>query len=117
MPDRKTHALRTPPDVAELRRRAEQLERLNEQLNQRLALVTKTLSVLSHKINNPLTVLLGRAQMLKQRVEDLDVAKAAEVIEQSSKRIADYIRELAEVVKEGREESLERLLDTERPEV
>jgi signal transduction histidine kinase len=126
-----------PPDVAELRRRAEQLERLNEQLNQglererhlrgqqleerhrveRLALVMKTLSVLSHKINNPLTVLLGRAQMLKQSVEDLDVAKAAEVIEQSSKRIADYIRELAEVVKEGREESLERLLDTERPEV
>ena len=84
----------------ELRRRAEQLERLNEQLNQaldrerhtreerleerhrveRLALVMKTLSVLSHKINNPLTALLGRAQMLKLRGNDLDVEKAADVI-------------------------------------
>ena len=33
------------------------------------------------------------------------------------KRIATYIGELAMIVKDGREESLDRLLDTERPEV
>jgi len=121
----------------ELRRRAEELERLNEELNrgrererrmqeqqaqerhrvERLALVMKTLSVLSHKINNPLTTLLGRAQMLKMFGTEPEVAKAADAIEQSSKRIATYIGELALAVKEGREESLDRLLDTERPEV
>jgi len=119
----------------ELRWRAAELERLNKQLNlglererslheqqleerhrvERLALVMKTLSVLSHKINNPLTTLLGRAQMLKLLDTDPRVAKAADAIEQSSKRIAAYIGELAMTVKEGREESLDRLLDTERP--
>jgi len=123
--------------ATELRLRAEELERLNEQLNlgrererllheqqleerhrvERLALVMKTLSVLSHKINNPLTTLLGRAQMLKLLDKGPQVAKTADVIEESSKRIAAYIGELALVVKEGREESLDRLLDTERPEV
>ena len=71
----------------------------------------------SHKINNPLTTLLGRAQMLKLLDHGPQVAKTADMIEESSKRIAAYIGELALVVKEGREESLDRLLDTERPEV
>jgi signal transduction histidine kinase len=77
----------------------------------------KTLSVLSHKINNPLTTLLGRAQMLKMLGTDPKITKAADAIEQSSKRIAAYVAELALAVKEGREESLDRLLDIERPEI
>jgi signal transduction histidine kinase len=123
--------------ATELRRRADELERLNEQLNagvqreqelreqqleercrlERIALVMKALGVLSHKINNPLTTLLGRAQMLQMHGDDPYVKKAAGAIEEASVRIADYIRELAEVVHEGREESLAKLLDTERPEV
>ena len=99
-------ALKQKTVAAEERRRAE-----------RLALVMKTLSVLSHKINNPLTTLLGRAQMLQRASKDPEVAKAADAIEESSKRIAAYVAELALVVKDGREESLDRLLDTERPEV
>jgi len=120
----------------ELRLRAEELERLNEQLNEglareqelreqqleerhrleRLALVMKTLRALSHNINNPLTSLVGRAQMLQMRTSDPYVIKTAGVIEESSMRIAAYIRELAEVVREGREESLEKLLTTEETE-
>lgn len=99
-------ALKEKAVAAEERRRSE-----------RLALVMRTLSVLSHKINNPLTTLIGRAQMLKTASADLEVVKASEAIEESSKRIASYIKELSVVVKEGREESLDRLLDTERPEV
>ena len=76
--------------------------------------IMKTLSALCHKINNPLTTLLGRAHMLKHLGKDLEVARAADAIERSSQRIAGYIGELAEVVKEGREESLDRLLDTGR---
>jgi len=79
---------------------------------EKLAEVLKTLSVLSHKINNPLTALLGRAQMLQvKKGTDPGVAKAASVIEESSLRIADLIRELAQVVKEGRQEALDDLLD------
>ncbi|NIM00845.1 MAG: hypothetical protein GTN89_07940 [Acidobacteria bacterium] len=99
-------ALKEKAVAAEERRRVE-----------RLALVMRTLSVLSHKINNPLTTLIGRSQMLRSSAGDPAVVKASEAIEESSKRIASYIKELSAVVREGREESLDRLLDTERPEV
>lgn len=79
---------------------------------EKLAEVLKTLSVLSHKINNPLTALLGRAQILQvQKGNDPGVVKAAAVIEESSLRIAELIRELAQVVKDGRQDALDELLD------
>ena len=81
---------------------------------EKLADVLRTLGVLSHKINNPLTALLGRAQILRARAEvDPSVAKAAQVIEESAVRIADLIRELARVVKEGRQEAVDRVLEME----
>jgi signal transduction histidine kinase len=77
-----------------------------------LAEVLKTLSVLSHKINNPLTALLGRAQILQaHKTTDPGVVKAAAVIEDASLRIADIIRELAQVVKDGRQGAVDDLLD------
>jgi len=94
-------------DVTERNRAVEERVRL-----EKLAGVLKTLSVLSHKINNPLTALLGRAQILQaQRTTDPGVAKAAAVIEESSTRIADLIRELAQVVKDGRQDAIDDLLD------
>ena len=90
-------------DVTERARALEERVRL-----EKLAEVMRTLSVLSHKINNPLTALLGRAQILSGRTtDDPQVAKAVAVIEESSQRIAELIRELAAVVREGRHESLE----------
>lgn len=63
------------------------------------------LADLSHKINNPLTSLLGRAQLLRQRGNsDPYVARAAEVIEECSRRIADHLREISALVKEHRAE-------------
>ena len=89
--------------LAEERRRAE-----------RVAERMQTLAALSHKINNPLTALLGRAQLLKlQQGTDPSVCKAAEVIEASSRRIADYVQELALIVKEARGEALEWLVQDE----
>ena len=94
-------------DVTQRARDLEERVRL-----EKLAEVLRTLSVLSHKINNPLTALLGRAQILQShRGADPGVAKAAAVIEESSLRIAELIRELARVVKEGRHEALDDLLD------
>jgi signal transduction histidine kinase len=61
------------------------------------------LADLSHKINNPLTSLLGRAQLLRNRgSSDPYVARAAEVIEECSRRIADHLREITALVKEHR---------------
>jgi signal transduction histidine kinase len=94
-------------DVTERNRAVEERVRL-----EKLAEVLKTLSVLSHKINNPLTALLGRAQILQAlKTSDPAVAKAAAVIEDASLRIADLIRELAQVVKDGRQGAVDTLLD------
>jgi len=94
-------------DVTDRDRRVQERHQI-----EKLAEVMKTLSVLSHKINNPLTSLMGRAQILQMKKgTDPNVCKAAQVIEESARRIADYIRELAIVVKEGRSEALERVLD------
>jgi PAS domain S-box-containing protein len=80
----------------------------------------RTLGVLSHKINNPLTSLMGRAQILQMKKGlDPQVRKAADVIDESSRRIASYIRELAQIVEEQRPGALDELLEitaTEGPE-
>lgn len=75
---------------------------------ERLAETMRTLSTLCHKINNPLTSLMGRAQLLR-RYEGVDerVVKAAEVIEESARCIADDVRELARTVKDGRRDALD----------
>jgi signal transduction histidine kinase len=98
-------------DVTERDREKDERHRL-----EKLGEVLRTLGVLSHKINNPLTALLGRAQLLKaNKSADPGVVKAAAVIEESSQRIAELIRELARVVKEGRQEAVEKILDMSDP--
>ncbi|HUC43384.1 MAG TPA: histidine kinase dimerization/phospho-acceptor domain-containing protein [Candidatus Sulfotelmatobacter sp.] len=93
-------------DITKRTRDAEERVRL-----EKLAEVMKTLAVLSHKINNPLTALLGRAQILSARkVDDPQVMKAAAVIEESSQRIAQLIRELSAVVREGKHDAIEAVL-------
>jgi signal transduction histidine kinase len=94
-------------DVTHRNRAIEERVRL-----EKLAEVLRTLSVLSHKINNPLTALLGRAQILQTiGAGDPNVAKAAAVIEDASQRIANLIRQLAQIVKEGRQGAIDDLLD------
>jgi signal transduction histidine kinase len=79
-----------------------QIEKMQEML--------QSLGVLSHKINNPLTSLMGRVQLLRVRKDtDPKTQKAAEVIEESAQRIADHIRELANLVREGRDQVERRL--------
>ena len=70
----------------------------------------QSLGVLSHKINNPLTSLMGRVQLLRARKDtDPKTQKAAEVIDESARRVADHIRELANIVREVREQIDRRL--------
>lgn len=94
-------AAATPPDVAA------RLARLDEGL--------RALSVISHKINNPLTALLGRAQILSAKAKgDPNLEKAALVIEESASRIADLARELSRTLRDYRQEDVDSILASER---
>jgi signal transduction histidine kinase len=69
-----------------------------------------SLSRLCHQINNPLTSVMGRAQMLTMTVArdgDERLAKSAAVIEESARRVADLVQELANLVCQGKKEFLE----------
>lgn len=59
---------------------------------------------LCHNINNPLTAIMGRAQIVQLK-EDCDpqMVKVVQVIEESAKRVASYVRELSDLTHRGRE--------------
>jgi len=80
---------------------------------EKLAAVMQTLRVLNHDINNPLTALMGRTQLLQIDQNDPRVIKAAAVIEESAGRIAGLIKKLGQVVREGQDEALDDFVDTQ----
>jgi len=56
-------------------------------------------SELCHKINNPLTTVMGRAQLLQLKCGDNpDVASAAKLIEESSRQVAGLVREMSHII-------------------
>ncbi len=70
----------------------QRLERLEEAI--------RLLRVISHEINNPLTALLGRAQLLRSKVQgDPRAEKAAQVVEESASRLVDLARDMSGVLK------------------
>lgn len=84
--------------------------------NDKMAELLRAVGVLAHKINNPLTALLGRAQILRMGPSDeARTVKAAKVIEESGKRIAALIHELAVVVRTGDVDHLEQVLRMDGP--
>jgi signal transduction histidine kinase len=79
--------------------------------------VMQAVAVLAHKINNPLTALLGRSQLLSHRAgDDPKIAKATKVIEESAIRISELIRELAKVAKYGGGDEMKTILARMNPE-
>lgn len=72
----------------------------------------KTVGMLTHQINNPLTSILGRAQILRLKGKDNpDVLKAARIVEDSAKRISGLISDLAGLAQVGDREELEIMID------
>jgi signal transduction histidine kinase len=72
-----------------------------------LAELFAELARLCHKINNPLTAVMGRAQMLQLKLGqagDESTGKTAKVIEESAQRVAAYVQELALVCNRGKAE-------------
>jgi len=72
--------------------------------------IFRSLAEISHKINNPLTAVMGRAQLLRGYPDTTPkVVKTAEIIEESAGRIAELVRDVARLVKVGREDVLAEL--------
>ena len=64
------------------------------------------MSRMCHKINNPLTAVMGRAQMLQIKLDqpaNAQTEKAVRVIEESARRVAVYVEELALTACRGKE--------------
>lgn len=85
--------------------RLDELERAIERGLDEQERTWEALAALSHKINNPMTSLIGRVQLLRQKAHgDPYVNRAVEVIEESSMRVVEYLREMAALVKQRRAE-------------
>ena len=77
---------------------------------EKLGEVFGSLSRLCHRINNPLTSIMGRSQMLQLKFNDCEneqLAKSVGVIDESARRVAALIQELANVVCQARKELVE----------
>lgn len=97
-------ALERAEMVQELLRHAEDLQAANQRLietqerlieAERLAAVAQIHIALRHEINNPLSVLVGAAEILRHRPDDPDVVREwAGCLRQATDRIVDVMRRL-----------------------
>jgi signal transduction histidine kinase len=80
----------------------ERLRQLVDEYEKRIDDIADLVSRVRHEINNPLTGVLGQAQLLLR--EDLSdkVRKRAETIEQLARRLADTVAELRQVQRPAR---------------
>ena len=87
---------------------ASNVEAEETRLRERALELCSDVARLCHKINNPLTSLMGRAQMLQMHSdpEPEKLVKATEVIEESARRVASVVQELAQVVGQSKEDLL-----------
>ncbi len=73
----------------------------------RMEQALKAVRVMTHRINNPLTTILGRAQMLRNQLPpESEAIRGVSVIEESASRIADLVKGLAEAARSGEEQSI-----------
>lgn len=76
-----------------------ELARVRAELNEILEAQRK----LCHNINNPLTAIMGRAQILQlKQGTDPQLIQVLQVMEEAAKRVAGYVRELSELIRDGR---------------
>lgn len=83
----------------------EEAERLRAQLveyENKMDEIADLVSRVRHEINNPLTGILGQAQLLLREDLNAKARKRAETIEQLAKRLATTVAELRQVQKPAR---------------
>ena len=81
-----------------LRKQMGELKDTQDQLIQatKLAAIGELASNIAHEINNPLTSILGYAELIKESTESVSVIKDIEVIEKESLRAKEIVHQLLE---------------------
>ena len=90
----------------DLRLQMEQLQDAQEQLVQaaKLVAIGELASNVAHEINNPLTSILGYAELIKEETDIENIMKDVDIIEKESLRARDIVQQLLEF---SRKHSLE----------
>ncbi len=85
-------------DLAEVGRRMQQMQ---EQLLQSrsLAMVGEMAAGAGHELNNPLAIINGRAQLLRDRTEDPELRRILSLISEQAHRCSEIVSELMEFAK------------------
>ena len=84
---------------------------VTDEVSEKLGGLFDELLVLCHKINNPLTSVLGRAQIMQLKLagdSESPFVKPIRVVEESAKRVAALVRELANLLCVGRKVFVDR---------
>jgi PAS domain S-box-containing protein len=89
-------------DIRERLRMQERLERAQEELRgrERMAIVAELAGAAAHELNQPLTSVIGYAELLRRKLEqDPQLSNAAAVIIRESERMAEIVRKVGKITK------------------
>lgn len=100
-----------------LRRRADSRHLREEESAARNAMIVELAGTAAHELNQPLTVVLGYAQLLARRMDPADpLARHVAALEKEARRMAEIIKKLGRIARYETIEYLEgaRIIDLER---
>ncbi len=89
-------------DIREKLRMQERLERAQEELRgrERMAIVAELAGAAAHELNQPLTSVIGYAELLRRKLDhDVQLSGAAGVIIRESERMAEIVRKVGKITK------------------
>ncbi|HYP91214.1 MAG TPA: PAS domain S-box protein, partial [Polyangiaceae bacterium] len=89
-------------DIRERLRMQERLERAQEELRgrERMAIVAELAGAAAHELNQPLTSVIGYAELLRRKLEhDPQLSSADAVIIRESERMAEIVRKVGKITK------------------
>jgi len=89
-------------DLREKMRMEQRLAQAQEQIlsQERQAIVAELAGAAAHELNQPLTIVMGYAELLKRRLDpDTAQYKAAEVIFDETERMAEIVRKVGKITK------------------
>jgi PAS domain S-box-containing protein len=89
-------------DIRERLRMQERLERAQEELRgrERMAIVAELAGAAAHELNQPLTSVIGYAELLRRKLEEEpQLSSAAAVIIRESERMAEIVRKVGKITK------------------